>query len=429
MLTFHAVEIEQDLFREHPLYVGNFFQLKRMWWRKRKQRQGLIISIAVAWYRLTRKNVLAPGFINEEIFITSLTKQVSDAKVILERFFEITRIGYNFGALNKSPTLISPKKLNQEMIDAIESIINVIHFRPGAPPIGEKYTQSLVEVDLTSELSVMSKLRTTGREDLIPAVTWLFQQDSPITFYFERAGALQERDKSIWPIRAIELWPGWLRTALFGTVIDIENSYCQFIVKQLEKKYEKRPHVLDMKYSDLLRFDRDKQNFREELRELLKLPPNDEGISVIKKLIMSLANGSNATPALMIGGSGRSEAVRIVRESSPDLLPSELKEIGERLAKITKQFKRAKRDLCIFLLNAEPSRANQRKIFQMYFKWERESRYAIWDAIGRTGLHLHDGLDGVISNKTSAELVSLIAQQTSLRVSVDKPIKIAPYGT
>ena len=130
MITFHPVEIDSDLDRNNPLYVGNFFKLKGMWWKKRKQRQGLILSIASAWYRLMKSNPSAPGFINEEVLITSLTKQVGDARAILEHFFDITRIGFNFGDGNKSPTLISPKKLDKDIVRVIRDIIDTVRFAP-----------------------------------------------------------------------------------------------------------------------------------------------------------------------------------------------------------------------------------------------------------------------------------------------------------
>jgi hypothetical protein len=420
MLTFHAVEIDRDLNRDDPLYVGNFFDLKRMWWRKRKQRQGLILSMAVAWYRLIRRNPTAPGFINEELFITSLTRQVGDARVILERFFDVTRIGFNFGDGNKSATQVSPKKLDPDMVQAIANIIHEVRFTPGPPPTGKNMVKSEVVVAQKGAPIIRLRLKDEGREDLIPAVEWLFKQDNPVTFYYERAGTLLARDKSVWPIKSIEGWPGWLRAELFGTVIDIENAYIQFVMQKLEEKYKGNPKRLLLKYPDLVRADKDKHNFRNELCKLMKLEPDDEGLSAVKRLLMALANGSNVTPALLTNGSGRSTAVQLVHEAAPDLLPSELIVVGNRLSAITKQLRAAKRDLCIHLLKEKPSSANQKKIFKLYFDWERESRYAIWNAVGKTGLMLHDGVDGIISDKSEEELVTHIAQQTSLRVSVEK---------
>ena len=421
MLTFHPVNIERELDRSNPLFVGHFFSLERMWWRKRKQRQGLILSIAMAWYRLSRKSAGSPGFVEEEVLITSLTSQVKDARVILDRFFTVKRIGYNFGGDNKAPSIISPRKLGKKMRDAVASIFDEVHFSPGLPPAGKKYTTSEVTVQPVDSQWLIKELETRGREDLIAPVSWLLQQPNPITFYFERSGSLQARDKSVWPIRAIETWPSWLRREIFGTVVDIENAFVQFIMYYLEKKYEHNIRRLELKYPDLIRADRDKQNFREELcRDILRLPVTEENLKTVKTLIMSLANGSNATPALMTNGSGRSEAVRIVHEACPHLAPTELLKVGSRLSAICKQFMAAKRDLCIFILNARPTRENQKKIFRMYFDWERDARYKIHAACGQTGLMLHDGLDGVQTDMSETELTDFIAQQTSIRVSVEK---------
>jgi hypothetical protein len=144
---------------------------------------------------------------------------------------------------------------------------------------------------------------------------------------------------------------------------------------------------------------------------------------VVKRVIMALANGSNVTPALLANG-GRSTAVQIIHEAVPDLLPSDYFDVGNRLNALAKQFSAAKKDLCFFLLKGRPTRENQKKIFRLYFAWERESRYAIWRASGCTGLHLHDGIDGVITDKSESELVAHIAQQTSLRVSVERPMEM-----
>jgi hypothetical protein len=430
MLSFYPVEIDHDLTRDNPLYVGNFFNLERMWWRKRKQRQGLIISMAVAWHRLMKRNPGTPvGFIEEEVLITNLTRQVKDAKIILERFFDITRVGFNFNDGNKSPTLVKPRRLSKKMVKAIEEIMNEVQFAPGLPPTKKNLVQTTVTVQSGQTALIRSKLKAEGREDLLAPVNWLLKQEGqPITFYYEPAGKLQARDTSIWPIRAIELWPGWLRSALFGTAVDIENAYVQFLLATLTPRYVSKPGQLSLKYPDLLRAQYDKQKFREELcRDMLKLPINDDNIKVVKQLIMALANGSNATPALMTNGSGRSEAVRIVLQANPNLLPTDLIIVGKRLSSIAKQFKAAKRELCLVLLGAKPSRQNQRLIFSKYLEWERESRYKLWEASGRTGLMIHDGLDGVVTKLDYKEFNQLLVRETNLRVSVDGPKELREH--
>lgn len=417
MLSVYPVDVERELDRSNPLFVGNFFPLQGMWWRKRKQRQGLIISMALAWNRLVKKNQSNPGFIEEEILITHLTKQVKDARVILEHFFTVKRIGFNYGDSKKSPTIIAPKRLNKKTRDAIESIINEVHFEPGPAPKGS-YTVSKVFVRKPNRSEIIAKLTELQRDDLIPPVSWLLDQTSPLDFYFEAAGSLKARDKSVWPIRSIELWPSWLRSELFGTVVDLENAYNQFIMSKLREKYKDNEKKLAMKYPDLLFAYTDKQQFRESLcTDFLRLPVDDDGIDVVKKLLMSLANGSNITPALIASGSSRSEAVRIVLENCPHLAPTELLAVGKRLSTIAKQFAAAKRDLCLYLLKERPTRKNQKQIFKLYFEWERQARYKIWNLANCTGLALHDGLDGILVDDPK-NFAGEVLSKTGLVVSV-----------
>lgn len=418
MLSVYPVDVSRELDRSNPLFVGHFFPLQGMWWRKRKQRQGLIISMALAWSRLVKKNKSNPGFIEEEILITHLTKQVKDARVILEHFFTVKRIGFNYGDSKKSPTIIAPKRLNKKTRDAIESIINEVHFDPGLPPKGN-YTVSKVFIRKPNRSEVIARLTETQRDDLIPPVSWLLDQTSPLEFYFEAAGNLKARDKSVWPIRSVELWPSWLRSELFGTVVDLENAYNQFLMSKLREKYKDNHIKLEMRYPDLLLAYTDKQLFRETLcTDFLRLPVDDDGLSVIKKLLMSLANGSNVTPGLLASASSRSEAVRIILENCPHLSPTELIAAGRRLSSIAKQFAAAKRELCLYLLKQRPTRQNQKQIFKLYFEWEREARYKIWKLANWTGLALHDGLDGIMvdSPQTFAQEV---LDKTGLRVTVD----------
>jgi|SRR5579859_284880 len=421
MLTFHPLDVDRELDRSNPLFVGNFFDLKGMWWRKRKQRQGLIISVAVAWYRIMKSNPAAAGFVEKETLITNLTNQVKDARVILDKFFNVTKIGFNFNNGNKSPSTITPKRLGKRMLTAIKEILKEIYFCPGAQPVDEALTKSYVHVQKNAS-HILARLKEENREDLIPPVSWILRQDSPITFYFRASGALQQRDTSVWPVRAIEMWPGWLRKALFGTTVDIENAYSQFLVEHLKLKYENSPLQLKLRYPDVLRSDSDKLNFRLEILQLLKLENSYDNMKYVKRILMSLANGSNASAALMTNGSGMSETVALVNEANPKLLPTELAVLGNRLSSIVKQFRAARRDLCLYLLKEKPTRANQKKIFKMYMAWERTARYKIWNAAGQSGLHLHDGVDGIVTDKSDSELTSHIARQTSLRVSVSTPL-------
>lgn len=378
----------------------------------------MIFSIAITWMRAMKKQAWAPGLLEEELMMTRLTKEVREARHIIEFFFNITRLGFNLGdGVNHSPTIVSPKKLPQKYLDAIEQHVNKIVYDPGKPPIAKHLVETSVKIRHDRQAIVLRRLKEDEREDLLPMVKWLYEQQTPtITFFYRPAGRLQARDTSLWPIRSIETWPGWLRTELFGTTVDIENAFCQFLLHHLETRNS--PKLLHLKYPDLIRASYAKQEFREDLcRNVLHLPINEENIAVVKKLIMALANGSNATAGLMTSDS-RSQAVAIVKQHSPMLLPTEQIKAGDRLSHIAKQFRNAKRELCIHF-GWRPTRDNMKKIFQEYFNWEKEARYKIWNATGKTGLHLHDGLDGVITDMASEELEALIKKVTNLRVSVE----------
>jgi len=416
MLRFYPVNVGYEIHRTNPLFVGNYFPLKGMWWKKRRLRQSLILSVALGWYELSKNSLNNPAFIQEELFLTSLKKHVGDARVILESFFHIDRIGFNFANGVSGATQVRPKKLNKSMVMAITNILNDIHYDPGPEPSCGKYTCSSVQVQPFDVQAVTDRLLLEGRDSLLPAVNWL-RENPTLNFYYQPSGKLRARDTSVWPVRAIETWPGWLRRMLFGTVIDIENAYCQFLISKLEVKYEKNLNRFNMIYPDIIRAVKDKQKFREEICLALKLQINDDNISVVKKLIMSLANGSNVTPTLLVCSSTQSEAVRIVRDASPDLLAQDFVVVGNRLQRIAKQFRTAKRDLCMYLLKAKPSRENQKKIFKMYFEWEREARYNIWKEVGFTGLSLHDGIDGIIINNAS-KLVSNLNEKYGLRTAI-----------
>lgn len=423
MLRFYPVSVGYEIHRTHPLFVGNYFPLKGMWWKKRRLRQSLILSVALGWYELSKNSLSNPAFIQEEIFLTSLKKHVGDAKIILESFFHIDRIGFNFSNGVSGATQVRPKKLHRDTVLAIENILNDIHYDPGPEPTGEKFTCSKVLVQPFDLDEVKSRLTEEGRDSLLPAVTWL-SKNTYLNFYYQPSGRLQARDTSVWPIRSIETWPGWLRQELFGRVIDIENAYAQFIVTNLMEKYKNR-ELLMLKYPDIMRSHYDKSNFREEICvRLLKLPLDDENISVVKKLIMSIANGSNVTPTLLISGSSRSEAVRIVLEANPCLSTEELERVGKRLSSIARQFRMAKRDLCSHLLGLPPSANNSKKIFAQYFEWERAARYKIWNAVGKTGLMLHDGVDGIISSLSNHDLKNQLEETQLLKVSVESPLEL-----
>jgi hypothetical protein len=67
-------------------------------------------------------------------------------------------------------------------------------------------------------------------------------------------------------------------------------------------------------------------------------------------------------------------------------------------------------------INAKyPTREAIKEVFIEYFMWEREARYALWQAIDRHGIMVHDGIDGV-PDRYRAKLDELM-EQLDLRFS------------
>ena len=419
MLLFSTVRLGSELSRDHPLFVGNFFPLKGTWWRKRRQRQGLIISVALAWYRLTRGQRRSPGFLTEELYLSRFPGGSGDARVILERFFKIDRLGFNING-SSAPTIIRAKKLPPRLVAAIEGLTATVDFDPGRPPSGSAFLRSHVAIRQVGE-AIYDRLAKDGRDDLVPVVRWLQARRPTIDFYFRPSGRLQARDTSVWPVRAIETWPSWLRHQLFGTSVDIENAFTQFLLTHLRRKHEGKEVQLRLKFPDLFRLDESKREFRAEICErLLHLEPSEENISVVKRLVMSLANGSNISGVMLAAASGRSEAVRIIRQFAPHLSTNQYIAAGDRLSHLAKQYRKAKREVCL-ALGKRPTAAGQKEVFKLYFQWERQARHALWSSSGETGLMLLDGRDGVISGLADADLLEKLQRETEIKVSVTPP--------
>ena len=415
MIHCHEISITKEIKWNNPLHVTRFFNTTGMRWATRKKCQAMILSIANAWYYSTRKCREAPGFIEDELLLTSITTRFRDARRILEVFFKINRIGFNYGGENKGPTLVSPRKLPEHLVQAIESILDSSEFDPGPEPDQSDLVVSRVNIISSNIVTAIDMARMNNRDDLIPAIKWLGKKPH-VNFYFSPSGKLRARDTSVWPIRCFENWPSWLRRTLLGTVIDIENAYCQFLVSHMYDKYVDNPTLMKLKYPDLMRLHENKTQFRKDLCEQLKLDPTDDNISKVKKLIMALANGSNITAALLCSGNSRSEAVRIVHESNPHLDIMQLTVLGDSLSFLVRQFRSAKKDICIHVLKQKPSAKNVKKVFQLYFEWERKQRYAIWDTVGRVGVMLHDGIDGI---RFDEHLPEKIYKSTGIHVSIE----------
>ena len=358
-----------------------------------QDRQDLILYLA-SIHRAAVKSGKPLGFCQIPLRLMSLRDWVYDYKNVFDYFFDIVQAGYHCGERHEISTVI-PRKLPDEVIAPIKA--RKLVYVP--PPLPEGGIVSKVYIQQHLKEQILEKLAVTGRLDLHAPVEWLLNLPSnEVNFYFVPAGKLQLRDTSVWPIQAVETWPSWLREDLFGQGIDIESAYTQFLMEHVREAYANDPKILQTLFPDLLRSLSDKKEWRRELCvDIMGMEYNDDNISVVKKICMSLANGSKISPGILIGHSSYSITRDIIIKEAHDVTPMNLIRIGERLSNISKQYSRARKIVCIHELGMNPSRINQKQVFCSYFEWEREARYRIWEAVDRHGIMVHDGIDGVPS--------------------------------
>jgi len=373
-----------------PLHVSRFYNDKSRIHRQRQQdRQDLILFLANL-HSHSMRNAACRAFYPIKLRLVALRDWVYDYRRALDYFFDVQQLGYNIANDDKQISLLIPKKLENN-IEAQTTELD-LQFVPAERPDG---VISKVYIIRSNSSNILDQLYSEGRVDLIAPVKWLLQQDE-VNFVFQPAGKLKQRDTSIWPIAAIETWPSWLREKLFGASIDIDSAYTQYLMSHISEIYSTKQRLVKMLYPDLKQLIDDKQKWRKDLCEnTLGLEWNEEGISVVKKVCMSLANGSRISPAIMSGGNSFSVTAQLIIQASGDVSQSRLEKIGARLQTISRQYSRAKKAVCAANLKLNPSLKNQKRVFSNYFEWERGARYLIWNEIDRHGIMMHDGIDGV----------------------------------
>jgi hypothetical protein len=392
--TIYRVSSPEKLHPLDPLNVLRFYpDLTRKHPRLMQDRQDLILYLA-SIHRAALKSGRPLGFCRIPLRLMSLREWVYDYKTVFDYFFEVVQAGYHCGDKHEISTVI-PKRLSAEVIAPIQER-KLVYVPPGLPSGG---VVSKVYVQQHLKDQILSKLADTGRLDLHAPVEWLLTRPtSEVNFYFVPSGKLQLRDTSVWPINAVETWPSWLREALFGQGIDIESAYTQFLLEHVKAGCGDDESRLRLFFPDLVRSLSDKAEWRRELCvDILGLDYNDDNIGIVKKICMSLANGSKISPGIMLGGGSFSVTKDIIINGVSDVTPLNLIRIGERLSAIAKQYSRARKIVCMTELGISPSRANQKLVFSSYFEWEREARYRIWEAVDRHGIMVHDGIDGIPS--------------------------------
>lgn len=327
------------------------------------------------------------GFRQVPIRLMALKEWVYDYHVALDYFFEVTQLGYNVESKHELSVVV-PKKLEPAPLWKLPAL----SYLPPLVPHGE--VSSTVTVQQHRKEEVLARLVTAGLLELHAPVNWLYDQEGEVKFYFKPAGKLKLRDTSTWPIAAIETWPAWLRRELFGPGIDIESAYTQFLLEHVREAYVGDLHLPRLLFPDLYRSLEDKQAWRQEIcNEVLNLERTDDNIALVKKICMSLANGSRMSSAIMLRGVSSTRELILKRVT--DTTDSNLARIGESLARIAKQYSTARKVVCAQEMRLNPTKVNQKQVFLSYFEWERKARYKIWEEVGRRGIMVHDGIDGV----------------------------------
>lgn len=383
MTVIYKVRSLEKLHPSDPPHVGRFYpHLERWHPRLMQDRQDLVLYLANL-HSIAVKLGQPFGFRQFPIRLMALKEWVYDYRVVFDRFFEVTQLGYSVDGKHEL-SLVIPKQLEV----SYAPLTQLAYLPPAVPFSGA--VASKVAVQRHRKEEVLTKLAATGLLELHAPVNWLCHQEGEVEFYFKPAGKLQLRDTSIWPIAAIETWPAWLREELFGPGIDIESAYTQFLLERVHEVYEGDPHLPQLLFPDLYRSLENKQAWRQEIcREVLDLDCTEGNLALVKKVCMSLANGSRISPAILLRGvsSTRDAILKKVTDTS-DL---NLTRIGERLSNIARQYSTARK----VILKHHSTKANQKQVFLSYFEWERKARYKIWEEIGRRGIMVHDGIDGV----------------------------------
>lgn len=392
MTVLYRVAADRAVHHSDPLHVGNFYPEKQRHHRGvMNRRQDLILYLANL-HATAIESGMPLGMIRIPMRLMSLRDWVQDFRVVLDAFFEIEQLGYNLGDGDFEITTLIPKNVVNGKREASKAAVKLKYFPPMRP---ESEVISKVYIRQEARDEILRTLLSSGRLDLKAPVEWLLDQ-SEVNFHFERSGKLQQRDTSVWPVKGIETWPAWLREKLFGPGVDIDSAYTQFLVSHLRQAYLGRESILMLAYPDLIRSVQDKQAWRVKIcSDILGIEPTDENIGKVKRLCMSLANGSRISPSILLGSRAFSITADIVFSATDDVSPTNLIRIGNRLQSISRQYADARKVLCSHVLRTRATRSNQKKVFSSYFEWERGARYAIWEAIDHHGVMVHDGIDGV----------------------------------
>lgn len=373
-----------------PLHVGNIYSgRERVHRSTMRDRQDLILYMAKL-HSVVSSRSRPRGFSPIKLRLTSLREWVYDYRPALDYFFDVKQLGHSVSGHTSDISTLIPKPLDRSVAQKVAQL--QLRYEPGPRPDG---TISKVFVQQHNRSVILQKLIDSEWAHLQPAVEWILGHEE-LNFTFKPAGKLRQRDTSVWPVAAVETWPSWLREALFGPGIDIDSAYTQYLMQHLKVLHADSPGLIRTIYPDLTALLEDKVAWRKKLCEqTLGLEWNDDNIDTVKRVCMSLANGSKISPALAASGEQSFSVTAQLIARATSASPDYLRDVGQRLHTISRQYAVARRSVCAGQLKLNPSARNQREVFKNYFEWERVARYSIWKSIDQHGIMVHDGIDGV----------------------------------
>lgn len=297
----------------------------------------------------------------------SLRKRVRDYEPAFEFFFHLVQRGFHTDTQSDLTTVV-PKVIS------LDTYVADIEYNPPDLPNDGVVSKCFIKCDL----SIIDKLERDGRLDLIPEVKWLITNGPEVNFWFQKCGELQCRDTSVWPIPAIENWPNWVRSEIFGNQIDIKSAYLQFLYQNLNAKFSK--DKLYLFYPAVVLLLQDPNCVRLEIAKIMKVE-YEQFKKPIKSLLMSLIMGSTFSSSMIRNRITNSKAVEIILSIIKPQDYEIIDTLCEYLGTFTTQLNLARK-----VTNSTMSE---------YMVWEREKRYAMWEYVGRIGIMMHDGIDGI----------------------------------
>lgn len=394
-----------------PLHFSNFFEAKQRHHHSSAQKRQSLILYVADLHKRAMCSGMPRAMINIPIRLMDLRDWCQDYRVVLDKFFDVQQLGYYIDGDSFELSTITPKESVPSSASPIMRSMKTFLYAP--PPLPDVGVISKVYVQQHKAQQILDEIIRTKRLDLQAPVQWILGHPE-LNFHFIPAGRLQQRDTSIWPVKAIEVWPSWLREMLFGPGLDIDAAYTQFLMSSLEKVHKDKGMIQSL-YPDLIRSIQDKAEWRAELcKDVLGLELTEENISLVKKICMSLANGSKISAPILLSNSSFSVTADIIIQNCDSASPEKLIRIGERFNQIAKQYTNARRIVC--LANRQNiTRKNQKNVFNSYFEWERKARYAIWESCDRHGIMVHDGIDGI--PKAYLDKLPEIMQDLNLKIT------------